>query len=65
MPSEHAIRKSTRREVELLEVITSSHLLTLLVFIYILVFATAWGHSRDACQPVPADSGAAQARHGR
>jgi STE24 endopeptidase len=30
-----------------LKVLNSSHILTLLVFIYILVFATAWGQSRD------------------
>ena len=29
------------------KVLNSSHILTLLVFIYILVFATAWGQSRD------------------
>ena len=31
-----------------LKVLNSSHILTLLVFIYILVFAAAWGQSRDS-----------------
>ena len=42
------------------KVVTPSHLLTLLVFIYILTFATAWSHSRDAFRPAPADSAAAR-----
>jgi STE24 endopeptidase len=36
---------------------SASHALTLMVFIYILVFATAWGHSRDAAPPALAGAG--------
>jgi STE24 endopeptidase len=59
MPSEPTIPQSSVRG-RAPKVATSSHLLTLLVFIYILVFATAWGHSRDAFPPVPTDSGSAK-----
>ena len=41
-------------------VVNSSQILTLVVFIYILVFTTAWGHSRDAGIPGPGEPGAAK-----
>jgi STE24 endopeptidase len=40
--------------------VNSSHILTLLVFLYILAFTTAWGHSRDGGNPVPGEPGAAR-----
>ncbi len=59
MPSERAITGSiVRRRAP--KVFTPSHLLTLLVFVYILTFATAWGHSRDTFRTAPADSGSAR-----
>ena len=41
--------------------ITSAHILTLLLFIYILAFTTAWGRSRDAGISVEGEPGAATA----
>jgi STE24 endopeptidase len=41
-----------------LRVLNSAHILTLLVFVYILVFATAWGQSRDLGPPGGAATGA-------
>jgi STE24 endopeptidase len=36
------------------KVVNSSHVLTFLIFVYILVFTSAWGHSRDAVAIAPA-----------
>ncbi len=41
-------------------VFNSSHFLTLLVFLYLLAFTTAWGHSRNAESPVPPEPAAAR-----
>jgi STE24 endopeptidase len=38
--------------------VSSAHVLTLLLFIYILVITTAWGHSRQTGIPVPGEPGA-------
>ena len=50
MPSDRAnhTRATSGKGVR---VLNSSHILTLFVFIYILVFATAWGQSRDLGPP--------------
>jgi STE24 endopeptidase len=40
---------------------SSSHVLTLVVFLYILVFAAAWGQSRDVGSGAPAKAGASPA----
>jgi STE24 endopeptidase len=59
MPSEKANpgRTVTSREPR---AVNSSHILTLLVFTYILVFMTAWGHSRDGGSPAPGEPGVAR-----
>jgi STE24 endopeptidase len=59
MPSEPATPRTSARG-RAPKVVTSSHLLTLLVFVYILVFATAWGHPKPEFPPASADSGPSQ-----
>jgi STE24 endopeptidase len=50
MPRERATHQSATGGKSL-GVFNSAHILTLFVFIYILVFATAWGQSRDLGPP--------------
>ena len=46
MPGERATHKTATGDKGL-KVFNSSHVLTLVFFVYILVFASAWGQSRD------------------
>jgi STE24 endopeptidase len=46
MPRQRATPRSTTGGKDL-KVLSASHILTVVVFVYILVFATAWGQSRD------------------
>jgi STE24 endopeptidase len=59
MPSDHATSgKTVNRRAP--GTAASSQILTLLIFIYIIVFTTTWGHSRDAGRPVPGGPGVAE-----
>jgi STE24 endopeptidase len=43
--------------------VSSAQILTALLFVYILVFTTAWGHSRNGTPPVPGEPGVSDTRN--